>query len=74
MTLFQILGTDPPFRANLLSGMFKVVLSEPPYRVQPYLAGMCMYSEFIVQPVLTGMARMYARQAHNYTAHMPPAQ
>ena len=30
-------GTEPPFRANLLFGMLKVVLSEPPFRDQPYI-------------------------------------
>ena len=31
------LGTEPPFRATSFSGMFKVVLSEPPFWDQPYL-------------------------------------
>ena len=33
---FNFWGTEPPFRANLLVGMLKVVLSEPPFRDQPY--------------------------------------
>ena len=37
MTKFQVGGTKPPFRANLLSGTLKVVMSEPPFRDQPYL-------------------------------------
>ena len=28
-------GTEPPFRANLLFGMLKVVLSEPSFRDRP---------------------------------------
>ena len=27
---------EPPFRVNLLFGMLKVVLGEPPFRDQPY--------------------------------------
>ena len=30
------MGAKPPCRANLLSGTFKVVLSEPPFRDQAY--------------------------------------
>ena len=34
--IFNFGGTKLPFRANLLFGMLKVVLSEPPLRDQPY--------------------------------------
>ena len=29
-------GTESPFRASLLFGMLKVILSEPPFRDRPY--------------------------------------
>ena len=35
--IFNFGGTEPPFRASLLFGMLKVVLSEPPFRDQPYI-------------------------------------
>ena len=34
---FDFGGTKPPFRANLLFGTIKVVLSEAPFRDQPYI-------------------------------------
>ena len=34
--IFNLGCTEPPFRANLLFGMLKVVLSEPPFRDRPY--------------------------------------
>ena len=33
--IFDLGVTEPPFRANLLFGMLKVILSEPPFRDQP---------------------------------------
>ena len=35
--IFSFWDTEAPFRANLLFGMLKAVLSEPPFRDQPYL-------------------------------------
>ena len=34
--IFTFGGTESPFRANLLFGMLKKVLGEPPFRDQPH--------------------------------------
>ena len=55
MTIFENCWTESPFRANLLfgrtsfSGMFKVVLSDPPFRVKPYsghVSFWCVHTSF----------------------------